>query len=483
MLSANNISAGRPGMKIIIIIMATLLVGFVAMAQNVGIGTNSPQATLDVRGNHRLGGLANFISYDSATGRIGWINSNLYVPVSQSLIKHSAAGDGLFYNNTTPVSGQLEYRNAAGDPVFYTNFTNSNGYFKGNLGVGVIDPGAKLHVRYGVSGYTGGYFPGAIVEGSTNTYLNFLAPDISETGVLFGTSSDAASGGIVYNNLDNQFGLQFRTNGNIKQMVITDRGNVGIGTSTPQVSAQLDVSSTTKGLLPPRMTSVQRDAIPSPVAGLQIWCIDCKQLQVYDGSVWRTASDPTTYYPIVGICCQSWMTKNLDVATYRNGDPIPKVTDNAAWAALTTGAFCYYDNDSTTYAATYGKLYNWYAVNDPRGLAPMGWHIATDFEWTTLSNCLGGDAVAGGAMKEIGTTHWLTPNTGATNISGFTGLPGGYRSDIGQFCYLNYLGLWWTSTEYNNSVAWYYRLLCYSNILDRWRFAKQMGFSVRCIKN
>ncbi len=231
------------------------------------------------------------------------------------------------------------------------------------------------------------------------------------------------------------------------------------------------------------MTSVQRDAIPSPIAGLQIWCIDCKQLQVYDGSVWRTASDVTTYYPIVGICCQSWVTKNLDVASYRNGDPIPKVTDNAAWAALTTGAWCYYNNDSTTYAVTYGKLYNWYAVNDPRGLAPMGWHIPTDFEWTNLSNCLGGDAAAGGAMKETGTTHWTSPNTGATNISGFTGLPGGSRNLGGSFGLVGNYGYWWSSTETDTPSAWT-RLLAYTNGgITRGTASKPYGYSVRCLRD
>ena len=264
---------------------------------------------------------------------------------------------------------------------------------------------------------------------------------------------------------------------------ITEAQNVGIGTSSPQASAQLDVSSTSKGLLLPRMTSVQRDAIPGPVAGLQIWCIDCKQLQVYDGSVWRTASDPTTYYPIVGICCQSWMTKNLDVATYRNGDSIPKVTDNAAWAALTTGAYCYYNNDSTTYAATYGKLYNWYAVNDPRGLAPMGWHIATDFEWTTLSNCLGGDGAAGGPMKEIGTTHWQTPNSSATNISGFTGLPGGTRDFTGPFSGIGLAGYWWSSTESNTTNAFLRYLTNTFVNFNGGPLNKQIGNSVRCLRD
>ena len=99
---------------------------------------------------------------------------------------------------------------------------------------------------------------------------------------------------------------------------------------------------------------------------------------------------------------------------------------HAAWATLTTGAYCYYNNDSATYAATYGKLYNWYAVNDPRGLAPAGWHVPSDAEWTELINCLGGEDVAGGKMKAV-SALWYSPNTGATNSSGFTGLPGGYR--------------------------------------------------------
>src|ERR1035437_2945754 len=100
--------------------------------------------------------------------------------------------------------------------------------------------------------------------------------------------------------------------------------------------------------------------------------------------------------PSVTICTQVWMLNNLEVTTYRNGDPIPQVTDPAAWGLLSTGAWCWYNNDSATNASTYGKLYNWYAVNDPRGLAPTGWHVPSDAEWTTLSTCLGGAFVAGG---------------------------------------------------------------------------------------
>ena len=128
----------------------------------------------------------------------------------------------------------------------------------------------------------------------------------------------------------------------------------------------------------------------------------------------------------VTICSQVWMLKNLDVSKYRNGDDIPQVTDATTWANLTTGAWCYYENN-TANGTVYGKLYNWFAVNDPRGLAPSGWHIPSQAEWVTLQNCLGNDP--GGKVKETGTAHWNPPNTGATNSSGFTALPAGSRSN------------------------------------------------------
>src|SRR5262245_47721661 len=154
------------------------------------------------------------------------------------------------------------------------------------------------------------------------------------------------------------------------------------------------------------------------------------------------------------------MNKNLSVTKYRNGDPIPQVKKNAKWATLTTGAWCWLNNDSAN--SIYGRLYNWYAVNDPRGLAPAGWHIPSDSEWTTLQTFLGGDSVAGGKMKSTGTIKagtglWRFPNTGATNSSGFTALPGGWRLDDGSFHNLGGndvgygVGHWWTATVNGNS--------------------------------
>jgi len=257
---------------------------------------------------------------------------------------------------------------------------------------------------------------------------------------------------------------------------------VGIGTATPAASAKLDITSTTQGLLPPRMTTAQRDAIVSPATGLVIFNTSTNSLETKNSSGWVSLSASFVALPTIVIGTQQWMEKNLEVTTYRNGDPIPYVTDATAWAALTTGAWCYYNNDPLN-GAIYGKLYNWYAVNDPRGLAPVGWHIPTDAELTTLSTTLGGDAVAGGKMKVAGTTRWTAPNTGADNSSGFAGLPGGSRNNNGPFFTVGDYGYWWSSTENNTTSAWYRSLFYSDGNFTRYYASKHYGFSVRCLRD
>jgi uncharacterized protein (TIGR02145 family) len=239
--------------------------------------------------------------------------------------------------------------------------------------------------------------------------------------------------------------------------------NVGIGTNNP--TAKLHVNGTVKII---DGTQGAGKILTSDAAGL---------------ASWQTPPATPIYYPSVSICCQKWMTKNLDVSTYRNGDAIPKVTSAAVWNVLNTGAYCYYNNDSATYAAVYGKLYNWYAINDPRGLVPEGWHTATDFEWTTLAECLGGETNAAGPMKELGTTHWIAPNTGATNYTNFNALPGGYRDINGAFSSIGGLGTWWSSTADNASEAWYEAILNNATLLQRSSADKRFGLSVRVIKD
>lgn len=188
-------------------------------------------------------------------------------------------------------------------------------------------------------------------------------------------------------------------------------------------------------------------------------------------------------YDTVQISSQFWMQQNLKTSHYRNGDPIPEITDMNQWSTATSGAWCWYNNDSVKYAAVYGKLYNWYAVKDPRGLAPEGWHIPNDVEWTTLSQFLGGDVYAGGEMKETGTSHWATPNTGANNSTGFTGRPGGYRGIEGSFLDIGVIGLWWGATDFIPDLAFCVNMNSTDAQLPHYFRNFRFGFSVRCLRD
>ncbi len=207
-----------------------------------------------------------------------------------------------------------------------------------------------------------------------------------------------------------------------------------------------------------------------------------------------STSKAQTVLPSVTIGTQIWATNNLDVTNYSDGTPIPQVTDPTAWSNLTTGAWCYYNNDSNN-NAVYGKLYNWYAVAgiydavssaNPslrKILAPSGWHVPTDAEWTTLTTYLGGVSIAGDKLKEAGTTHWSSPNTGATNQSGFTGLPGGARIFYGPFSTVGCFGYWWSSSENSTTDAWCRYLDYGSSTAYRPNDDKADGYSVRCLSN
>jgi uncharacterized protein (TIGR02145 family) len=182
-------------------------------------------------------------------------------------------------------------------------------------------------------------------------------------------------------------------------------------------------------------------------------------------------------YHYVTIGTQTWMVENLKTSRQNDGTSIPLVTGNATWAALATPAFCWYNNDPVGYGNTYGALYNWYAVSTGR-LAPVGWHIASDSEWSVLTTFLGGGNIAGGALKETGTAHWLAPNTGGKNAVGFSALPGGYRSDDGAFNSIGIGGAWWSSTaSWTRSMS-----LCTISVM-RYSYPLGYGLSVRCVKD
>lgn len=186
-------------------------------------------------------------------------------------------------------------------------------------------------------------------------------------------------------------------------------------------------------------------------------------------------------YKTIVIGNQEWMAEDLKTTIYRNGDNILEVSDLTQWADLSEGALCSYNNENED--CPYGKLYNWYAVSDPRNLCPVGWHLPSDNEWTILSDYLGGTSVAGGKMKNLETMYWQSSNVAATNEIGFSGLPTGYRFDDGSFDNIGRYGYWWSLSEYAPEYSWYRSLLYNSGILNRNVTNKRFGFSVRCLKD
>ena len=203
----------------------------------------------------------------------------------------------------------------------------------------------------------------------------------------------------------------------------------------------------------------------------------------FDGNVYKT----------VKIGDQWWMAENLKVTHYRNGDSIPHASDDGAWAGMTVGAYSnYYNNEENV--NIYGRLYNWYVIEDIRNIAPIGWHVPSDDEWKILEMYLGVSPAVidawggrgtdeGGKMKEIGTSHWISPNTGATNLSGFSARPGGYRTNGGHFDALRYYALFWSSTALSADHATFRRLARDNSMTDRWIFETLYGLSIRCVKD
>jgi uncharacterized protein (TIGR02145 family) len=196
------------------------------------------------------------------------------------------------------------------------------------------------------------------------------------------------------------------------------------------------------------------------------------QLTDIDGNTYKT----------VQIGTQVWMAENLKTTKYNDGTAIPLVTDDKAWEALSTPAYCWYNKDKQANKNTYGALYNWFAVNTGK-LCPTGWHVSTYVEWKTLTNYLGGENVAGGKLKETGTTHWWRSNADVTNETGFTALPGGSRSSDGEFKSIGGNGVWWSTSEILAPIACLRCMGCDASSVLTYLTEKLGGFSVRCIKD
>jgi uncharacterized protein (TIGR02145 family) len=279
--------------------------------------------------------------------------------------------------------------------------------------------------------------------------------------------------------------------------------NLGINNdgSSPKNSAMLDVKSTTKGMLIPRMTAAQIAAIENPADGLQAYNTDDGKIYVFVSSdnVWKEVSYGTGVippppfvcgnsffdardgksYPTVLIGTQCWMAQNLDIGTRINGSQ--EQTANGI-----IEKYCYDDLESN--CNVYGGLYQWHEAmqymrtESIQGICPDGWHFPSDAEWSVLTTFLGGESVAGGKMKETGTMHWCSPNTGATNTSCFTALPGGVGGD-GDYGIPCGVAFFWSSSESSSFGIWTREL--FNDDAKVYRFAPAVGngFSSRCLKN
>ena len=390
-------------------------------------------------------------------------------------------------------------------------------------GTAYIDMGASklLSVPYALYSETAGNGP----TGATgNTGLTGATGVTGPTGNTGLTGATGATGflanGTIAGNTPYWNGTAWVIN---NSNVFNNGGYVGIGTSTPL--AALDVTNTTSGFLMPRMSSTERNAITTPSEGMQIFNTTTKCFEYYAYGYWQTlnCASPWTCgssfidsrdgksYNTVLIGTQCWMKDNLNIGTTINS--ITNQTNNA-----TIEKYCNYDDNAN--CTTYGGLYQWaetvqylngatnssswspVPTGNVQGICPNGWHIPSQDEWTTLERtiCTSGTCVTdfpydittigyrgtdeGGKLKETGTTHWVSPNTGATNTSGFTGLPGGHRDFPGIYESNPFVNGWyWSSTEFNSTNAWDRLLNNNESTVSRNGNEKQFGFSVRCVKD
>lgn len=270
--------------------------------------------------------------------------------------------------------------------------------------------------------------------------------------------------------------------------------------SDPDETAILDIKSSDKGLLIPRMSSDEIRSIAHPADGLQVYNTDEGKLYIYvlTDDNWKEVSFGTgilepffvcgdqlidsredNAYATVEINGQCWMAENLRETKLTNGTIIPYESQSYNWANATSYKYCYYNN-ANYYSSTYGCLYNFYAVNTGM-LCPEGWHVPSDEEWEELITAIGG-VNYGYKLKEEGTTHWLTSPNPGTNETGFTGRGSGIRYNNGTFEDLKISGNYWSSTQNGSTATWYYLRSYYGNI-SNWQSSLKQGISVRCVKD
>jgi uncharacterized protein (TIGR02145 family) len=486
---------------------------------------NEDKIRFDVDGNERM------VLYD---GRL-----HLSFPLSNTYI-----GDGAGSANTDGSENLF-----AG---YYSGYSNSIGYFNTFIGAysGFSNTGGFGNAFAGYSsgstnstGFANSFF--GHYAGSSNGMGNFNSYFGENTGSSnegSGNSLFGAEAGLSLTSGSNNILLGFRagenlTNGSDNIIIGNDvhapatnasnklvigatdllsgdlaNKRIGIGNPNPDASAILDVKSTTKGFLIPRLTVEQIGTLVNPADGLQVYNITDGKLYIYVSlaNIWKEVSYGTgtispffcpsnitdtrdgRTYSTVPIGRQCWMAQNLNYGTRIDGSL--NQTNNGI-----SEKYCYDDDENN--CNVYGGLYQWdeamqYGTNPLlQGICPNGWHLPSDIDWCTLAWYLGSGEVlcteigpigtgVGGKMKESGTVHWAPPNTGATNSSGFTALPGGSRLDSGIFASLTNFGYFWTSSQYDVARSWYWFLYySHDSLYRQYHTLKTTGFSVRCLKD
>lgn len=352
------------------------------------------------------------------------------------------------------------------DSPTVANSKTSDGNGTGNFGSAItgLNPGTKYYVRaYATNSDGTGY--GSSLSFSTN---QLLFPELTTSAVSSITISSAKSGGII------------TSDGGVP---VTERGVCWNTSPTPVISGNHTSDGTGTGSFTSSITGLKVNTtyyIRAYATNLQGTAygneLNFKTLNYYTAGSGATDIEGNTYISVI-LATQEWMVQNLKTTKFNDGSLISNVKNNTTWNGLNTAAYCWYNNDSMANKTPYGAMYNWYAVTSGK-LCPTGWHIASVAEWVTLLDYLGGRNTAGGLLKETDTLHWKTPNSGATNLSGFTAVPSGLRV-FGTFYYLRNEANMWTSATSPTG-----RVLSNGSVdVSIVYVNKPDGLSVRCLKN
>jgi uncharacterized protein (TIGR02145 family) len=434
--------------------------------------------------------------YPGSYGQIG-INTDNSVPDNSAMLDVKSTTKGILVPRMTAAERNAIANPAAGLLVFCTD----NNQFYSNKGTPAVPNWLMMSSQW-VNNGPDIYFNSGKVGIGTSGTPNLSLQVNGRIGAQYGSAASPSftfGDGTENTGLSSPVGysIAFLTSGTERARFVSS-GSLGIGTPSPDGSAIVDISTTTKGFLPPRMTTAQRDAIAFPAEGLIIYNTNEKEINVFKGSSWgplttvtcgQSFTDPRDgrIYNTVLIGTQCWMKENLNAGNMINSSG--NQTNNGV-----IEKYCYDNLESN--CNVYGGLYKWqelmnYASSSNanpsgrQGICPTGWHLPSYAEWTALTTYLGGNSAAGGKVKEAGFAHWLSPNSGATNSSGFTAIPGGFKVfDASAFDAISTSAKFWTSTENFPASPWYATLSHSNAYLDILGSSPmEYGFSCRCCKD